>query len=179
MAFGCVKIGVVRGGARWNGGSNAMSPRGRKPTPDRVKKITGNPGKRKSKATGAKPVAERLAVPELIAGTPAAVAEFERVQAALPAGTLWKIDAAVLTAYCQAWAGWCAASARIAKEGRIVSTPNSHRQANPNVALERQYRADCVAFARVLGFAPSERARLMIPPEETAEEKKARSIFGS
>src|SRR5579859_506648 len=96
--------------------------RGRKPKPSRLKILQGNPGKRPLNDKEPQPAAGRPSCPKALGGE--ARKEWNRVaRALLRLGLLTHIDRAALAGYCQSWARWVFAEARLAEEGAVHADP--------------------------------------------------------
>jgi phage terminase small subunit len=94
--------------------------RGRKPKPNRLKLMTGNPGKRPINAREPKP---GVAVPTCPAHlNPSAKAEWKRLARQMHVlGMISHLDRAALAPYCQAYGRWAEAERVIRVErGRIT-----------------------------------------------------------
>lgn len=115
--------------------------RGRKPTPNRIKQLRGNPGKR--------PLSQEADFPPGLPPAPKflkgdALAEWKRVAPLLDKAKLvCESDVAALAGYCLAWAATVKASKPGATKGELLRC----------LAAMRPYLA-------MFGFAPSERMRV-------------------
>ncbi len=135
--------------------------KGRKPKPEALAALHGNPSKR-ALPTGAKPkAAPDLTPPSHLNAV--AKAEWDRVTAELRAvGMITAIDRAALGAYCATYARWAKAEERIAAGAELVVTPNKSVQQSPwvgiaNRALELMHR-----YLTEFGMTPASRVRLSI-----------------
>lgn len=139
--------------------------RGRKPTPTRLKIMTGNPGRRP--LNGDEPQFPP-ALPRCPKHLDAeARREWRRVSAELhSAGLLTAMDRAALAAYCVVWSRWVAAEKVLQKTGPVLKSAEGNLYQNPylpvaNRALEQMHR-----FEALFGMSPSDRARLKAPPRD-------------
>ena len=97
--------------------------RGRKPTPTRLKIITGNPGKRALNYDEPRPDVEIPECPPEL--SPAAQREWQRLVGDLAAlRLLTNLDRAALAAYCGSYALWAEAMEAIQKFGAMVKSPS-------------------------------------------------------
>lgn len=148
---------------------------GRRPLPTAVKKLRGNPGKRKpNKNEPAAPVGD----PEMPKGLSAAAAkEWKAIVPELrQLGVLSKIDRAALAAYCHAYARWFQAEEEIRKLGIVVKEPillqgletdYVRYKKNPAVTISETATKIMKAFLVEFGMTPSSRSRIHVekPPE--------------
>ncbi len=132
--------------------------RGRKPKPDILKKLAGNPGKRKLKNLGK----VRSEIPDRPAHLNAeAVAEWDRIAPLLAQmGLLSNLDRANLAAYCLAWSRWVEAEKELEKGGTVVKSPNGYPIQNPYLAVANQAAKQMQSLGSEFGLSPSARSRL-------------------
>lgn len=105
---------------------------GRKPKPTAVKKLEGNPGKRKLNTK--EPTGKGM--PDCPAWLlPEAKTEWIRLSEKLnQMGVLTEIDRSAFAAYCQSYARWKEAQEHINSEGATYETENGMQRPNPWVA---------------------------------------------
>lgn len=134
---------------------------GRPPIPSHLKRLRGNPGKRPISALEPKPEAGIPDCPAWLEGE--ALAEWKIITAQLEKmGLLFKVDKALLVAYCEAWAEFVEAVAEIKKSGRVVNNCfQSPWVGVKNKAVERMNR-----IAGQFGLSPSARTRIEIIERE-------------
>ena len=133
--------------------------KGRKPKPLAVRE-----------AEGSKPRARHRNQPKPRAGKPtppdhlsdAARVEWTRVLAAAPAGMLSRLDVAVLSLYCDAFARWAAARKMVARTGECIATTNGNVVQNPWLGIANRAAADTLKAAVELGLSPTARARVSV-----------------
>jgi P27 family predicted phage terminase small subunit len=151
---------------------------GRRPLPTAVKKLRGNPGKRKLNA--AEPKVE-LAAPTMPADLPkAAATEWRRIVPELKAlGVLAKVDRAALAAYCHAYARWFEAEKHILEYGIIIEEPvllmgeptgYTRFKKNPAVTISETAMKIMKSFLVEFGMTPSSRSRVRIEKPAGAED---------
>jgi len=154
-----------------------MGKRGPQPTPNVLKLVRGNPGKRPiNLADGVNPLVEVPDIPKHLSRE--ARKEWKRITPLLvEEGLIAKMDRAMLALYCQAWGRMAELEAALnAKIARLVDrgvtyedavedccydvTPKGFRQQAALVNMIRQ-QADAVArYSGHFGMSPSQRARI-------------------
>lgn len=157
-----------------------MGRHGPAPKPTRIKKITGNPGKRRMNP--------KEPDPDLPAGLPkppthfnaAAKKEWTRAGSVLlDSRILTKADIAVLEAYCRLYGRWDEAERKLRRQGMIIlvgkDKKNKYQQINPLLTIATQCIRQMRLYLAELGMTPSSRSRISaeerpIEPEESAEE---------
>jgi len=129
--------------------------RGRRPKPTNLKKLTGNPGKRRLRedepvATGTAECPEHL---DAIARR-----EWERVAPLLQEmGILASIDAAALAGYCANYSLWVNAQR---ESGKLVRKTERGMAVNPYVRIAQAAMDQMRKFMAEFGMTPSSRSRL-------------------
>ena len=107
---------------------------GRKPKPTALKKLEGNPGKRKLNTKEPMPGKGMPDCPKWL--LPEAKMEWERLCVKLSEmGVLTEIDMAAFAAYCQSYARWKEAQEHIDSEGSIFETDKGYQQQTPWVGI--------------------------------------------
>jgi P27 family predicted phage terminase small subunit len=139
--------------------------RGRKPTPTRLKLLTGNPGKRPLNPDEPRP---EIAVPECPAELgPVARQEWDRMVGELaPLRILTHLDRAALASYCGAYAMWAEATAAIQKYGAMVKSPSGYPVQSPYVSIANRQTEIMMRIASEFGFTPASRSRISAPVQE-------------
>jgi P27 family predicted phage terminase small subunit len=143
---------------------------GRRPLPTAVKKLRGNPGKRKMNDAEPAPV---LGVPEMPKGLgKVAAAEWRSiVPDLLQLGVLTKVDGKALAAYCHAFERWFAAERDVAKYGVIVEEPilvagvatdYVRLKKNPACGVSETAMKIMKSFLIEFGMTPAARSRVRI-----------------
>jgi P27 family predicted phage terminase small subunit len=136
---------------------------GRKPKPNALKALDGNPGKR--------PILEE---PPVALGVPDAPthlsdmarAEWDRITVELEAaGLLAQVDRAALAAYCVAWGRWVDAEAKVAELGTVIKAPSGYPIQSPYLAIANKAMEQMKVFLVEFGMTPSSRARIAAPPK--------------
>jgi P27 family predicted phage terminase small subunit len=136
--------------------------RGRRPTPTRLKVLTGNPGKRRFNDDEPKPeVAAPECPPEL---GPVARQEWDRLVEELVAlRLLTNLDRAALAAYCGAYALWAEATEAIQKYGAMIKSPQGFPIQSPYLAIASRQAEIMMRIASEFGFTPASRSRISTP----------------
>lgn len=107
---------------------------GRKPKPTAVKKLEGNPGKRKLNTKEPVPAKGMPDCPEWL--LPEAKKEWERLADLMnQMGILTEVDMAAFAAYCQSYARWKEAQEHIDSEGSTFETDKGYQQQTPWVGI--------------------------------------------
>ena len=120
---------------------------GRKPKPTAVKKLEGNPGKRKLNTKEPVPAKGIPDCPEWL--LPEAKKEWERLADLMnQMGVLTEVDMAAFAAYCQSYARWKEAQEHIDSEGSTFETDKGYQQLMLQAASE-------------FGLTPSSRSRIV------------------
>ena len=135
--------------------------RGRKPKPDAVKRLSGNPGKRPLGGTPQPPVPEGTPyVPRHLCDE--GKREWRRVVGVLlDLGLYTEVDRAALAMYCQAWGRWVEAERELDESGgEVLKSDKGNFYQNPWLHVANrawdQLRKAMVEF----GMTPSSRTRV-------------------
>jgi len=143
---------------------------GRKPKPTALKKLAGNPGKRKLNDKEPAPPPGLPDCPKHLDG--AAREEWKRVLALLSAMKIVTIaDRAMLAIYCAAWSTMVEAQKDLATEGLIVLTgPNAYPAMNPLLTVIKQAQATISKVAVEFGLTPASRSRIHTPSDKPVDD---------
>ena len=138
--------------------------RGRRPTPTRLKQLTGNPGKRPLNEDEPMP---EPAVPECPSELgPLAQREWNRLVGELaPLRMLTNLDRAALAAYCGSYALWAEATEAIQKYGVMIKAPSGFPVQSPYLAIANRQTEIMMRIASEFGFTPASRSRIRAPQE--------------
>lgn len=138
-----------------------MATRGRKPKPTAIKKLEGNPGKRKMNSKEPKPVNGIAKCPDWL--LPEAKLEWERLYENLnQLGILTNIDETAFAAYCQSYARWKEAQEHISSEGSTFETEKGYQQQTPWVGIANTNQRLMMQAAAEFGLTPSARSRIVV-----------------
>lgn len=133
---------------------------GRKPKPTAVKKLEGNPGKRKLNKNEPVPAKGMPECPEWL--LPEAKKEWERLADLMnQMGVLTEVDMAVFAAYCQSQARWKEAQEHITSEGSTFETDKGYQQQTPWVGIANTNQKLMLQAASEFGLTPSSRSRIV------------------
>ena len=137
-----------------------MAQTGRKPKPTAIKKLEGNPGKRRLNEQ--EPIPDKKAPKCPMWLEPEAKKEWRRTAKRLEVlGILTEVDMAAFAGYCQAFARWKEAEEFISKHGTIVKTPSGYWQQVPQVPIAQTYLKIMHKFCEQFGLTPSARSRII------------------
>lgn len=145
--------------------------RGRRPKPSALKRLQGNPGKRKlnDREPTPPPPSTALPCPDFVQGD--ARAEWHRMAELLAAANLLtEVDRTALAAYCQAYGRWVDAEKQLRKTGPVIKSPSGYPILNPYVSLVKAYMTQMHRMLVEFGMTPSSRSRLRIEqPDKTVD----------
>jgi P27 family predicted phage terminase small subunit len=139
--------------------------RGRKPQPTALRILRGNPGRRPIPTTEpAPPPMGSDAPPDFL--TPEAQTEWARIAPLLrQVGVLTETDRAALVAYCDAWATWKEATAKIRQFGMVLKVKDGQIPVvSPYVKIAHDALTHMKALLIEFGMTPSSRARVHATP---------------
>lgn len=156
---------------------------GRKPLPNNVHILNGNPSKKTQKeldeptldddldATMPEPPTEVLEEPE-------ALKEWHRIVPQLHAlGVVKNIDQTALSAYCCAYNEWIIAN-RALRKGRILRKKDGGLQINPCFRISKEAMEQMVRFLAEFGLTPSARVRLKGAGKKKKHNSLDEEMFG-
>lgn len=154
-----------------------MGTRGPAPLPTAVKRLRGNPGKRRLNEREPQPGTERLPVaPRWMSEE--ARAQWRRVAKPLHAcGLLTEIDALALAMLCEAFAQYKAAKQVVDRDGYLAVSSQGNTYQHPAVALMTGARNEMLKWMREFGMTPSARSRITLDARQE-EESLADILFG-
>ncbi len=158
-----------------------MVKKGRKPLPNKLKVLRGNPGRRS--------LPEREPQPEQGAPKPPdwldedAQEEWQRVVPELDnIGLLTKVDGFVLEAYCCCYSGWKKAQGKVAVLGEIYAPARKkaprYLQQNPYLSVALKYLSLARTFASELGLSPASRVGLTSPDKNDPDDPLEQLLSG-
>jgi len=134
--------------------------RGRKPVPTPLRILRNNPRRRPLPENEPQPVPVLPPAPAYL--DKAAREEWARTGAVLlELGLMTKIDVAAFAGYCQAYATWIEALAKIKTTGgRVIKSPTNRNVINPWVQIAKDAWAEMMKAAVEFGMSPSSRSRV-------------------
>lgn len=139
-----------------------MGLRGPQPKPLQLRKLEGNPSKRKINDKEPAPRGS-AARPDFVTGV--AAEEWDRAVAAMPPGFYTAADVPVLTVYCLAWVMYRNSLAQVAREGMTSTGSTGQKVAHPALAVAAKQAEIILRAADRLGMSPTARTRLEIKDE--------------
>ena len=137
-----------------------MALTGRPPKPTKLRKLEGNPGKRRINDKEPQPNGDLLR-PAFVSG--AAAEEWNRAVGAMPPAFYTAADVPVLTVYCLAWVMYRNALGQVASEGMTSVGSTGQKVAHPAIAIASKQAEILMRAADRLGMSPVARTRLEIP----------------
>ena len=130
------------------------------PVPTALKLLRGNPGKRPINRNEPCPSPD-VAIPNWL--SPDAAKHWPAVAKQLhDAGLLTAIDVTALGLYCEAFARWKDANARIVKYGTVVKSPNGYPIQSPYLAIANKAHEQMTKLLAEFGMTPSSRSRCVV-----------------
>ena len=137
-----------------------MTQAGRKPKPTAIKRLEGNPGKRKLNDQEPMPAKKAPKCPIWLEVE--AKKEWRRTARQLEElGILTEVDMAAFAGYCQAYARWKEAEEFITQHGTMIRTPNGYLQQVPQVSIAQTNLKIMLKFCEQFGLTPSARSRIV------------------
>lgn len=147
-----------------------MGQRGPQPKPTKLHALEGNPSKKALPKNELQP-GQLAGRPDWLQGQ--AVAEWDRLVAAMPPGFFTSADMAMMTVYCTAWQNYRNAQITIDREGLESAGAQGQTVAHPAVAIAAKQAEIMLKAADRMGLSPAARTRLEMP------DQKPTSKFGS
>jgi P27 family predicted phage terminase small subunit len=143
--------------------------RGRRPKPTALKRLQGNPGKRRLNEKEPQPAVEAPACPVFLQGL---AREYWGELAALLAdlGLMTQMDTVALAAVCKDYAAWREYNEKVDKLGPIVKVPSGFPVINPYVILAAKAQARMLRLLESFGCTPASRSRLRVERPAEAED---------
>jgi P27 family predicted phage terminase small subunit len=145
--------------------------------PTALKVLRGNPGKRPLPATEAHPGEATIGPPAWLDED--AQTEWNRVAPVLARnGVLTEMDVDALTAYCEAFCRWKAASQKIREFGMVIRDGKGRPIKSPYVPIAHKAMETMKALMTEFGMTPSSRARVPVVKRDTQTDAKRKRFFG-
>ncbi|MBF4014832.1 phage terminase small subunit P27 family [Burkholderia pseudomallei] len=144
---------------------------GRRPTPTALKLVRGNPGKRPLQRNEPRP-SLNVTMPDWL--SPDAAKHWPAIAEQLhQVGLLTAIDVTALGLYCEAFARWKDANARIVKYGTVIKSPNGYPIQSPYLAIANKAHEQMTKLLAEFGMTPSSRSRVTVTkPNQSAQYAK-------
>lgn len=140
--------------------------RGRKPTPDPIKELTGNPGKRPLNSENKpRPKQGRPKPPKVLTGP--ALREWKRIVPLLEeVNCLAALDRYTLASYCE-WVGVFEDAVEMIKhDGLTTISTKGGEKSHPAVGILRQASEEIRKASALFGLSPSDRSRIIFQPKD-------------
>jgi len=144
-----------------------MAKTGPKPTPTKLKKLRGNPGKRSLNKKEPQPK-QRAGVPNAPRYLDtAAKKEWRRISKEMHRlGLLTNIDITALAAYCQCFSTWIDATKKIQKHGVLIKAPSGYPIQSPYLSIANKAQVEMRKWLTEFGMTPSSRSRVEVKDAE-------------
>jgi len=162
-------------------GVKGMHTGGQNAKPAALKRLEGNPGRRKLP----KEKKEKDAIPDgRLPKPPAhlsklAQAEWKRLAPDLHMlGLLNRLDLNALGNHCETYARWREAIAQVQKVGMVVKSPSGYPIINPFHSIAQKCSAEMLNFMREFGMTPASRSRIETKRQKDDEEDKGSGWAG-
>ena len=137
--------------------------RGRKPEPNHLKVVRGNPGRRPINEAEAE-VEPGAEPPDWL--TKEGLVYWKTVSAQLDkAGLLSNVDAEALGLYCEATATYALATQHVTRTGRVVKSPSGYPIQSPWLAIQNKAHEQMLKLQQEFGKTPSARSRIQAKPK--------------
>jgi P27 family predicted phage terminase small subunit len=141
---------------------------GRKPTPTKLKLVSGNPGHRPINTDEPQPKAATARAPAGLSKL--ALKHWRTVSRQLSAARiLTELDKPALVLYCEAWARWRDATDQVEARGMLVKAPSGYPMQNPYLAIANKAFEQMQKMLVEFGMTPSSRSRIQVQEEDTAD----------
>jgi P27 family predicted phage terminase small subunit len=152
--------------------------RGRKPLPEVIHAVRGNPSKRPRRQVRELAPAGKASRPADL--SPEAATEWNRLAPALHRlGILTPADRAFFVCYCEAVASFRRANAKLLAQGELVLDADGVPIRNPWAKVRADAAAEIHKFGAEFGLSPSIRARFLLREEKpTTAADAAAKYFG-
>lgn len=142
---------------------------GRPRKPTALKLIQGTARADRSPENEPKPEIEIPAVPGHLSDE--AKVEWGRISQELAElGLLTRIDRGALAAYCESWAQWVEACAKVRELGVVSVSDKGNEYLNPWVGVRSKSLELMHKFAAEFGMTPASRSRISVKPKEDEDE---------
>jgi P27 family predicted phage terminase small subunit len=138
-----------------------------------LKRLEGNPGKRKLGNSEPAPIGALQAPPFLVGG---AAEEWERVVSSMPPGFFTAADYSTLAVYCFAWDMHKKAVETLAVEGILAEGSTKQQVAHPALGVLATQAGVILKAGDRLGLSPGARSRLQVP-EVAAQKSKFEGLI--
>jgi len=139
---------------------------GRKPKPTWLKIVNGNPGKRPLNTNEPQPVGDLTSAPDWM--SPSQKEGWDYAIAHSPRGLLKLIDRSVLAVWVVAEDTHRQASEKVTEQGLLMTTKTGELVQSTYLPIQNRQALIMMKAGSELGFSPTARARISVPPEKPA-----------
>lgn len=151
-----------------------MGARGPAPTPTVIKKLRGNPGKRKLNEAEPRPGGRMPSAPRWMSLE--GKQQWRKLAPRLhAAGLLTEVDGLGLAMLCEAVGQYVEGKEIVEREGAVAISDNGNVYQHPAVALMKSARSEVLKWAREFGMTPASRTRISL--EGAGEEESLADIL--
>ena len=135
--------------------------------PTALKILRGNPGCRPLNQNEPKPDAG-AEMPDGL--SPAAQKHWVKISDQLErCGLLTQVDAAALELYCEAYARWKDALAKIDRDGMVVPSPKGYPLISPYLSIANRAHEQMVVLLKEFGMTPAARSKVTVASPKEKE----------
>lgn len=134
---------------------------GRNAVPTKIKKMTGNPGKRKLNEKEPEFKSGKLQIPDFLRTDEIACKEWKRILKVYEqTKLLTEADIPSIACYCEAWSRWVRAVEIVSKQGFVLSSDNGGQYYNMNQAIADKAKKELEYWSGKFGMTPVSRVAL-------------------
>lgn len=151
---------------------------GRPPKPAALKRLTGNPGKRRIREEVRVEVPSKVPYPPRFLNTYGR-AEWRRViKLLIKAGLYSELDRTILSIYCSEFGTWRDAQAKVDDTGgKVLVTDKGYRYVNPWQSIAERARTASQAALQQFGLSPSSRSKVSSANNSDKDKSLAEILF--
>lgn len=145
--------------------------RGRKPKPNAIKLLQGNPGKRPIPTDQPEPAVTVPPCPPQFSDDPVTKNEWDRITKLLyDIKMISELDLAVIAAYCDNFSIWVKTSDEIKISGLVIAGQGGVPTINPWYKINMQAKTQLIKCAQELGLSPVQRCRISVKDKRKEED---------
>jgi P27 family predicted phage terminase small subunit len=153
--------------------------RGRKPIPNELHALRGNPSRLRLDGRGVKAKPDLPTCPKHLDRE--AKAEWRRIAKELHVlGLLAQVDRAALAAYCTAWSRWVEAEGKVQQFGTVMKAKDSNNLfTSPYLWVANKAMEQMKSFLTEFGMTPAARTRVQAVKQDDEADEFARFLGGA
>jgi P27 family predicted phage terminase small subunit len=137
--------------------------------PSKIRRFTGNPGKRAINKDEPEPTVPSRAPPAPRLLKDPGKAEWRRMcKILMQMGLLTDADMTVLLAYCKQYETWLSATKKAEEFGPVIMTTNGNMVQSPWVGIANTAYSNMMRAAVEFGVTPAARSRVQVPKSQSA-----------